>query len=182
MKLLPKDTHLRLKTFSLWLKTQKTLLDLERESSKKGKHLGLGNKRDFDRQMEHFLLPILKDSSASPEDLAAVYRIRAAYYESLARVVDAAGDWERLAELEPHNVTHYKKLAAFELLRGRKSQAGTLLEKVLSKTPSDLGASKKLIELYVDRREMQKARRLLSQALSFYPDDRDLMAFRSSLH
>jgi|GEM_PF-3391946 len=177
-KTLPKDNNLRLKTFALWLRTQDVLLDLEGESSRKGKQLGLGNKSDFDRQMEHFLYPIIKSTTANANDTASAYRVRAAYYESLARVVDAASDWERLAELEPHNVVHLKKLAAFELSRGRKTQARNLLERVILKAPSDLGAQKKLIELYVDKREMQKAQRLLGQALSFYPEDRDLMAFR----
>jgi tetratricopeptide (TPR) repeat protein len=176
-KLLPKDHKLRLKTFTLWLKTQDTILNLEQESAEKGSRLGLGDKRDFDRQMEFFITPILKDRKAVQDQIAA-YTVRAAYYESLARIVDAASDWERLTQLDPRNVVPYKKLAAFELSRGRRTQAQSILEKVIQIAPSDLGASKKLIEIYVERREMQKASRLLSRALSFYPKDADLISFQ----
>lgn len=180
-KILTKDHNVRLKTFMLWLRTQDTLLELEGEVAQKGRPLGLGNKMDFDRQMESFLYPIIKDTTSASTDTIAAYRVRAAYYESLARVVDAASDWEKLAELEPLNVTHLKKIAAFELSRGRKTQAQSLLEKVTFRVPSDLGAQKKLIEIYIDKRELKKAQRALSQALSFFPGDSDLLAFSKTI-
>lgn len=180
-KILPLDHSLRLRTLSLWLKSQDTMLDLEQSSASKGKGrkaLALGDKKDFDQKMEFFLLPIFKDRSAKSIDVASAYYVRASYYESLARIVDAAGDWEKLTGLDPTNVVPHKKLAAFELSRGRKTEARKILEKVVRINPSDLGAQKKLIEIYIDKREMQRARGMLRQAVAYYPDDEDLQSFQ----
>lgn len=179
-KLLPVDYPLRMRALSLWLQSQGTVLDLERNTAKgrTRKALALGDKKDFDQKMEFFLLPIFKDRGASPRDVAVAYHVRASYYESLARIVDASGDWEKLTDLDPTNVVPHKKLAAFELSRGRKTEARKILERVVRINPSDLGSQKKLIELYVDKREMQRARGMLRQALAYYPDDEDLQEFQ----
>ncbi|MEO5667590.1 MAG: tetratricopeptide repeat protein, partial [Bdellovibrionota bacterium] len=157
-----------------------TVLTLESNSAKMRGHkaLALGDKKDFDQKMEFFILPIIKDKDAKPKEIAAAYHVRASYYESLARIVDAAGDWEKLTNVDPTNVVPHKKLAAFELSRGRKTEARKILEKVVSINPSDLGAQKKLIELYIDKREMQRAKTMLRQAVAYYPDDEDLQAFQ----
>jgi tetratricopeptide (TPR) repeat protein len=179
-KILTNDHALRLRTLSLWLKSQATVLDLEGKAakSKSRKALALGDKKDFDQKMEFFLLPIFKDRSAKPADTAAAYQVRSSYYESLARIVDAAGDWEKLTDLDPTNVVPHKKLAAFELSRGRKTEALKILERVAKINPADLGTQKKLVELYIDKREMQKARGALRTAIAYFPDDQDLAEFQ----
>jgi len=180
-KLLPRDHSLRLKALNLWLKSQDTVLSLEESSASKGKGrkaLALGDKKDFDQKMEFFLLPIMKDRGAKPAELAAAYHVRSSYYESLARIVDAAGDWEKLTDLDPGNIVPHKKLVAFELSRGRKTEARKILERVVSINPADLGAQKKLVELYIDKREIQRAKTLLRQASAYFPDDEDLQALQ----
>jgi tetratricopeptide (TPR) repeat protein len=184
-KIFTRDHALRLRALSLWLKSQETMLGLEKRVSGRSasrKALALGDKKDFDQKIDFFLLPVMRDRNASSKDKIAAHQVRAAYYESLARIVDAAGDWETLTKIDPRNVVSHKKLAAFELSRGRKTEAQRVLEHVIKIMPSDLGAQKKLIEIYVDKREMQRARSVLRQALAYYPDDSDLLSFQKIIN
>ncbi len=184
IKKLPKDYNLRLRVFHLWLMSQKVLLDIEKSRNQAGRTqsmLALGDKREFEKQVEFFLGQIIRDNKADNGDKVAAYRVRAAYYESIARIVDAAEDWESIVALDLKDVASLKKIAAFELSRSRKVEAQKLLEKVLRVLPSDLGANKKLIELYLDRREVDRAKQQLSLAMRYYPDDPDLMELKKKM-
>jgi len=184
IKKLPKDYNLRLRVFHVWLMSQKILIDVEKSRNQSGRTkdmVALGDEKEFQKQVDYFLGTIIRDRQADRTDQVAAYRVRAAYYESIARIIDAAEDWEKITELDLKDVSALKKIAAFELSRGRKTAARKILEKVLRIIPSDLGANKKLIELYIDRREVERAKQQLSMAMRYYPDDGDLLELKRKM-
>ena len=184
IKKLPKDYNLRLRVFNLWLNTQKVLLDIENARTQVGRRqnmVALGDQNEFDKKVTFFLGTIINDNKADRFDRISAYRVRASYFEALGRIVDAAEDWEKIASQDPKEVKSLKKLAAFELSRQRKTVAKKYLLRVLKVLPSDLGAHKKLIEIYLDRREVQRAKQQLSLALRYYPDDNDLLELKKTM-
>lgn len=184
VKKLPRDYSLRLRVFNVWLASQKAMLDVERARSSAGRSqnmVALGDPKAFDEKLDFFVTEIVNDRNASQDDRLAALKVRAAYYEALARLVDAVEDWEAILKITSTDIRYLRKLAAYELSRNRKSAAMRLLDRIVQANPGDLGAHKKLIEMYIARREIQRARSQLSLATRFHPMDGDLRLLKAKM-
>jgi tetratricopeptide (TPR) repeat protein len=184
VKKLPRDYSLRLRVFNVWLASQKVMLDVEKARNSAGRRqnmVALGDSKAFDDKLDFFVSEILKDRKASSDDRLAALKVRAAYYEALARLIDAVEDWEAILKITPKDIRYLRKLAAYELSRSRKSAAMKLLDRIVKSNPGDLGAHKKLIEMYIARREVQRAKSQLSLAMRFHPMDRDLRLLKAKM-
>lgn len=125
-----------------------------------------------------WLAKIADNPKAPPELKTEVYEIRARGLEAVGRKAEAMSDWKHMLEVDPNNVGALRKVAQFELARGRRAEARKYLEKLAPLAAGNAALQKELIEVQLEAEDFAAALKTAERASSKL-EDVELKAYKA---